>query len=205
MRWMWQALTFAMLLAVAAPMQASAQDADVPAFRKRAAEFFEAGQYSQALAVSEEWAQAAEKAESVKGQPGYATADALGNVAWYALFAKQPEKALAASGRATALCPDILWIETNRAHALLFLGRTKAAIAVYVYHKGEIAPDGEWEEVILRDFSEFRRRGRNNITFISVVKALRKLPVAPWRKGADDVAALNEQAARLYDEGKLVF
>ena len=97
---------------------------EVKAFQDRALALYNKGRHREALAVAEEWAKAAEKSEGKK--PGAATATALGYVAWYALFAKRPNRALSASERAMALQPDMLWIETNRAHALLFLGRDKA-------------------------------------------------------------------------------
>src|SRR5208282_3186015 len=97
----------------------------------------------------------------------------LGGVAWYALFARQPEKALAASMRALMLAPNELEIETNRAHALLFLGRTDEAIAAYIRHKGETIPgSGKWEEAILKDFAEFRSRGLDHPELAHVEKAL---------------------------------
>ena len=43
-------------------------------------------------------------------------------MAWYALFAREFTKALTVADRAHALLPDDLAIETNRAHALMFLG-----------------------------------------------------------------------------------
>ena len=54
-----------------------------------------------------------------------------------ALFAREFTKALTVSDRAHALLPDDLEIETNRAHALMFLGRREEARALYVAHKGK--------------------------------------------------------------------
>jgi hypothetical protein len=55
------------------------------------------------------------------GKPGADTAGALGNVSWHALFAREFKKALAASERARALAPDVVWIDANRAHALMLI------------------------------------------------------------------------------------
>jgi hypothetical protein len=52
-----------------------------------------------------------------EGKPGRETAQSLQEVAWFALFAREFTKALAAADRAHALLPDDLTIETNRAHA----------------------------------------------------------------------------------------
>ena len=167
-------------LALIGPGAANAQETDLAAFELRAAEQFQAGRYADALAVSEQWAQAAEKAESAKGKPGFLTASALGNVAWNALFAKQPERALAAADRAILLSPGTLWMETNRAHALLFLGRTEEAIAACIEHKGEtISNQGKWEEVILKDFAEFQSRGLDHPKFQAVAQALAVAPQSP--------------------------
>ena len=52
------------------------------------------------------------------------------------------EKRLTAADRAHALLPDDLVIETNRAHALMFLGRQEEAKALYLAHKGKPVSDG---------------------------------------------------------------
>jgi len=45
-------------------------------------------------------------------------------------------------------------------HALMFLGRAKESRAAYLEHKGkEIAGQGDWGEVVLKDFAEFEKRG----------------------------------------------
>ncbi len=197
MRWMWSALTFAILVAFAASIQARAQNADTEALRKRAAELFAAGHYSEALTVSEEWADAAEKAETSTGKPGYATANALGTLAWYALFAKEPDKALEASERAIRLSPYQVAARTNRAHALLFLGRNEDAIAAYIEHKGEAAGERKWENVILEDFAEFRSRGLNHPDLARAEKAIAEAPESAQAKAANDAEALKQQALEL--------
>ncbi len=152
------ALFIAIFLVLSGVMPALAQtpgEGELKALSERAEALFQAGRYAKALGAAEEWVKAAEKADSIR-KPGSSTATALRTVAWYALFAKRPERALAASERALAPQPGTLWIETNRAHALLFLGRTGEAIAAYTGHKGETIPgNGKWEEVILQDFAEF--------------------------------------------------
>ena len=166
---------------------------EVKAFQDRATALYNKGRYGQALAVAEEWAKAAEKSEGKK--PGAATATALGYVAWHALFANRPNRALSASERAMALQPDVLWIETNRAHALLFLGRTKMAIAAYIAHKGETLPDNsKWDDAILKDFAEFRKRGLGHPHLRRVEEALAAAPDSP--------EVLNQTALKLAKAGK---
>ena len=166
---------------------------EVKAFQDRATALCNKGRYGQALAVAEEWAKAAEKSEGQK--PGAATATALGYVAWYALFANRTSRALSASERAMALQPDVLWIETNRAHALLFLDRTKMAIAAYIAHKGETLPDNsKWDDAILKDFAEFRKRKLDHPHLRRVEEALATAPDSP--------EVLDQIAAKLSKEGK---
>ena len=157
-----------------------AQEAAVDDLDKRASELFEAGQYAEALDIAEQRAAAIEKTETQNGRAGALTAEALGDVARYALFAEKPERALAASERAMTLAPNVLVFETNRAHALLFLGRTQEAIAEYIGRKGEAIPDkGKWEEVILEDFAAFRERGLDHPDMSQVEKALAEAQAQP--------------------------
>ena len=74
---------------------------------------------------------------NVEGKPGKETAEALTPVAWYALFAREFTKALTVADRAHALLPDNLAIETNRAHALMFLGREEESKTLYLAYKGK--------------------------------------------------------------------
>src|SRR6516225_1417378 len=84
----------------------------------------DAGRYAEALQLQEALAVKLEEAETKReGNPAKETAQALQGVAWRALFAREFTKALTASDRAHALLPDDLGIETNRAHALMFVER----------------------------------------------------------------------------------
>jgi Novel STAND NTPase 1 len=96
------------------------------------------------------------------GKPGKATAAALGEFSWHQLYAGKPEKALAAADRALSLVPDVLWVETRRAHALMFLDRREEALALYLAHKDKpIAAndDKSWQKAIAEDFMAFREAG----------------------------------------------
>ena len=90
-----------------------------------------AGRYDEALQIQEMLTAETEAAETKReGKPGKETANALISVAWYALFARKFEKALIISSRAHTLLPANLLIETNRAHALMFLGRQRIGDAL---------------------------------------------------------------------------
>ena len=65
-------------------------------------------------------------------------------------------------GRTSSRVPANLMHETNRAHALMFLGQETQASAVYTAHKGEHLSnmnDKLWERAIAEDFAQFRKAG----------------------------------------------
>ncbi len=201
----YEALLLCLILAFAKShaFAQSRSDIELKALYDRATAYFQAKDYVKAVASREEWAKAVETTEAARGKARNQTADALGNVAWYALFAKQPQKALDAAVRALALAPGTLWIEANRAHALLFLRRTPEAINAYVDHKGETVPDhGKWEDVILKNFGEFRASGFDASKFTAVEKALAKAPDSPE---VDNSTALDLLAKGKYTEALPLF
>jgi hypothetical protein len=140
---------------------------------KRMHEAFDAGRTTEALDIAERFANAVEKIEAGQGRAGPLTAEALGGVAWFALFAKEPQKALVVSEHAMALAPEKVWLGTNRAHALLFLGRTEEAMAAYVGHKGQyVGSQGKWENAVRADFADFRKHGLDDPRLAQVERAL---------------------------------
>jgi tetratricopeptide (TPR) repeat protein len=134
--------------------------------------------YHKALAAAEMQAAIVE-AKEVKdaGKPGGATAQALGlSVAWSALFARDFEKALAATERARMLAPDQIQSDSNRAHALLLLKRTREATTLYMAHKGQMVSGGLWEDVIANDFEELRKGGLGNTQMAKIEARLGLTP-----------------------------
>jgi tetratricopeptide (TPR) repeat protein len=84
----------------------------------------------------------------------------VGGLSYSFLPARDFVQALAASDLAISLAPNMTWVYSNRAHALMFLGRVEEARSVYLKHRGEIAVDDKvWETVILEDFGNFRKAG----------------------------------------------
>jgi TPR repeat protein len=131
--------------------------------------------YAKALQLQEAYAAKVEPEETDLGKPGERTAQALSRVAWIALFAREFAKALTVAVRAHALLPDDLEIETNRAHAFMFLGRGQEARALYLAHKEEpiSGQDGkQWERVIAEDFAEFRKAGLTHPMMADIEKEL---------------------------------
>ncbi len=97
-------------------------------------------------------------------KPGAETADALRNIAWYALLAGEPARAFAAGERALSLTPTELWIKTNYAHALMFLGRAAEAREIYLGEMDKIDPKDNKprQRVIAEDFARLREAGRDH-------------------------------------------
>jgi tetratricopeptide (TPR) repeat protein len=135
-----------------------------------------AGHYTEALQMQERLAAATETLDNKEeGKSGEATARGLQNVAWRALFAREFTKALTVTDRAHALLPNELSIETNRAHALLFLGRGEEAKALYLAHKGKPLPGQHgrlWQGAIVQDFAKFREAGLTHPMMAEIEKEL---------------------------------
>jgi hypothetical protein len=136
----------------------------------------EAGNHADALRMEESRAAKIESQETERdGRPGEDTARELVSVAWYALVARQFDRALTASERAQKLLPSDPSIEINRAHALMFLGRGEEAKEIYLAHKGQriSAPDGDlWERVIKEDFGELGKTGLTHPMMAEIEKRL---------------------------------
>ena len=88
-------------------------------------------------------------------------ARSLGGLAYRDLLAKDFAAALDASNTAISVAPDLVWLRSNQAHALMFLGRADEARAVYLGHRGNaVVSEGKtWDAGVLADFAEFRKAG----------------------------------------------
>jgi hypothetical protein len=139
-------------------------------------EAVEGGRYPEALQLQEAMAQKMEAGETEReGKPGQETAQALTNLAWYTLLAREFPKALTVAEHAHALFPHDLAIEANRAYALMFRGSENESRALYLAHKGEpvSGQDGKvWERVIAEDFAEFRKAGLTHPMMAEIEKEL---------------------------------
>jgi TPR repeat protein len=135
-----------------------------------------AGRYTEALQLTVAWAAKVE-AEEMKseGKLGKQTAELLNRVAWHALLAREFTKALTVADRAHTLFPNDLAMETNRAHALMFLEREEESKALYLAHKGEpLSEQGSrlWERGIVEDFAEFSKAGLTHPMMVDIEKEL---------------------------------
>jgi hypothetical protein len=79
------------------------------------------------------------------------------SVVWVSNFVT----ALEAADQTISLAPDEIWVYTNRAHALMFLGHLEEARQLYLKYRGtkDIGGGKSWETAILEDFTEFRKAG----------------------------------------------
>jgi uncharacterized protein YecT (DUF1311 family) len=135
-------------------------------------EAHEAGNYAEALRLSNAHVVETE-AEEIKtnGNAGKNTASALANLSWEALFARDFKKAHDAAARSSNLDSNLV-PETNRAHALMLLGRTAEAKDIYLAHKGETLNSKKWERVIAEDFALLRKAGITDPIMTEIEAAL---------------------------------
>lgn len=175
--------------------------------RATALQFVKLNQFVEALPVAERFVRSTEQDEAADGPSRDGTARALNGVAWIALMARQPKKALEAADRALALAPGKNWMALNRAHALLFLDQTEEARALYLKYKGEIAydpgaggslgqkrsPQEKWEIAAAWDFAQFREAGLDRPLMNEIEAALRV---------TDSPLVALRQARELSAEGK---
>jgi eukaryotic-like serine/threonine-protein kinase len=87
--------------------------------------------------------------------------DRIGNMAYHFVAAREFARALDASDQAISLAPAKKWLHSNRAHALMFLGRVEEARVLYLNYRGEkdVVDGKSWEMAILEDFAEWRKIG----------------------------------------------
>jgi tetratricopeptide (TPR) repeat protein len=120
----------------------------------------------------------AEVGDDAGGRDRFEVAEQLGNVAHFALFADAYERALNASLEAGRHAPEELWIKTNQAHALLFLGRTNEARDIYLDNKGQSWGGRTWEAIIGDDFNEleFKALGGEHTSALRQIREELKKP-----------------------------
>jgi len=92
--------------------------------------------------------------------------EGLGNVSMNLTVAGDFAHALTAAEEALTIAPDQIWLQGNRANALMLLGRTEEARDIYRKYKSEqhIGPAGNddapsWIQSVLSDFKALRDAG----------------------------------------------
>jgi len=153
---------------------AHAQTADdIASLRTQAVRAFAEGKYAEAAKQQQNLVRLLEPLDRTAGKPGKATAQALGVFAYYALFARRFPEALAASRRGRSLDDDEVWIDSNRAHALMYLGREKEARQLYLAHRNKRMPSGLlWQDDIEDDFVKLTNAGIGHAAMPRMMQAL---------------------------------
>jgi tetratricopeptide (TPR) repeat protein len=87
--------------------------------------------------------------------------DRIRGIAYKFILARKFDTALEAADQAASLEPQSVWLNVNRAHALMFLDRVDEARVLYLKYRGEknVQEGKSWEAVILEDFAELRKSG----------------------------------------------
>jgi tetratricopeptide (TPR) repeat protein len=116
--------------------------------------------YRDELAIAEQLAAADRSNTEWQNDFQYSIGN-IGGLAFEFVLARNFVRALEAADLVISLAPDQIWLYTNRAHALMFLGRIDEARALYLKYRGQQNVDGEksWEARILEDFAEFQKVG----------------------------------------------
>jgi tetratricopeptide (TPR) repeat protein len=85
----------------------------------------------------------------------------VGGIAYNLVLVREFTTALGASDDAVTAAPNSIWLQIDRAHALMFLGRTDDARALYLrYQKSQDVLSGKsWISLVLDDFAAFRKAG----------------------------------------------
>jgi tetratricopeptide (TPR) repeat protein len=86
-------------------------------------------------------------------------------LSWLLLLSRDFKGALDASEAGLKLNPKELSLDTNRAHALLFLGRRGDAMEIYRKNIGESISKRSWEEIILDDLDQLEKNKVTNPAF----------------------------------------
>ena len=116
--------------------------------------------------------------EEQRGPLGNKLADYYSSLAWFQLHIKDFSGALESTEAGLKLQPGDLPLQTNQAHALLFLRRTAEAEKIYRGNIGKpVELNGKkqtWEQVILDDFDQLEKDGISSPQFNRVREILKK-------------------------------
>jgi len=196
-------IVVALLTAVQSSRAPAQQSNDLETLRQQINQSDQAGKYAEALALQRKLAAEIEKADTANvGKPGAKTASGLADIAWFALLAHNFKESLAAGNRAHALAPGNLFIESNRAHALLFLGHVREARAIYLAYKNKpmsMTSTYIWQDGIAGDVDAFKKAG---LEYVAVAKIVRELGGEAGQSG-QALRAIAEEVEKLERAGRL--
>jgi tetratricopeptide (TPR) repeat protein len=116
---------------------------------------------SGAVAADEEWAEIAQRAYNAtpSDKSKSRLAAALGDLSWLLALNNQPQDSLKRADEALTLDPSAIYLQENRAAALLLLGRFDEAKAIYLANKGNKDGDKPFPQMVADDFAQLRKFG----------------------------------------------
>jgi PQQ-dependent catabolism-associated CXXCW motif protein len=98
----------------------------------------------------------------------------VGKLAYEFVLAHRFAKAFETADIADSLIPGRVWIQANRAHALMFLGRIAEAQNIYLKFRGQKSSgDKSWEANVSSDFADLRKHGLSNPLMAEIKKQFR--------------------------------
>ncbi len=133
------------------------------------------GRWNDGVQAEKNWVAYIQRGIKDEGQKRTALKNAYLGLSWYQLFARDFSGALATAELGKSLDEADLHIDTNRAHALLFLGRVPEADAIYLGNIGKkMAPgsDEVWNAAVLQDFDDLEKGGLISPEFARLRKLL---------------------------------
>lgn len=126
--------------------------------------------YQKALELRERLVQAHPEAPDYQSN----LAVSHGTLAWFELFARHPQEAIAAANRGLEADSNQVWIRTNLAHGYLFDNQYEKALAIYTENKDVKLGDGRtFAEAVLADFKELRAKGLDHPDMAKIEQLLR--------------------------------
>ncbi|MEI9960584.1 MAG: hypothetical protein WDM76_05450 [Limisphaerales bacterium] len=110
--------------------------------------------------------------------------NAYTDLSWDQLMVKDFSAALASTEAGHKLDNTNLHLDTNRAHALLFLGRIQEAETLYLSHRDQKmdstqADSKTWNQAILEDFDALIKAGLTNANFAHLRELLKPATNSP--------------------------
>jgi hypothetical protein len=97
------------------------------------------------------------------------------SLGWYYILTKQYLKAIKFLSEGEKLDNTDLMIQGNLAHANLLSGNFEAASQIYQKFKGQnIDEEMSWEQMVVSDFEEFKKRGINSEKFEEILSIIKE-------------------------------
>ncbi|HUC18651.1 MAG TPA: hypothetical protein VMA37_13295 [Acetobacteraceae bacterium] len=99
----------------------------------------------------------------------------VGDVAYEFLLQGEFKKALDTANLSVGLMPESVWLQSNRADALMMLGKTDEARAIYLRFRAvKDAGNGQsWTDGVLSDFAALRKKGFSSPLMAEIETTLR--------------------------------